>query len=110
MIGRVRRIACCSDVVRVYEYHVAGAFDNRQVTKAIHKALPEAIAQLNSDLLQFDRATESIDIGEWVIYNGQLRRVEDVRPVALKRLSILSPIQFLRQLLLEARGEIVTVD
>lgn len=110
-IGRVRRYGCRSGVVYVYEYSVQGAFDGEQAQRAIRKAIPEAMTQLNASLVNSRESVKDLKIGQWVLFRDQLRRAQDVRDneTYKKFPRLLTTNQFLEALIREGRGQIIDV-
>lgn len=108
-LGRARRLGNPFDVVYLYEYFVENTFDDRAVWKNIEKAVPEAMAHLNLQIFHGgDDSEGEFDIGDWVIENGELVRLEDSNIDTDEDDEVVEPLtahELLRHILMAAKGE-----
>ena len=107
-IGRVRRIGSPRECVKVYEYFIPGTYDSVQMYKQISKAIPEAIAMLNADAGNGGESKKDLMLEEWVVFEGKLSKVADLRQRGVPPRSIppaMTAEMLVRQLLTEMRGQ-----
>ena len=73
-VGRVRRLGNPYPVVYVWEYCVPDSFNDRLIQLNLKKALPGIMAELIRQLFHSkgEEDDESMDLGDWIAYNGKL--------------------------------------
>lgn len=82
---------------------VMDTFDDEVIKRNILKAVQQAMAELNRNVfssIEDNAETETsntIDIGNWVLVNGQLERLEDVTENLGGDPLILTPTEVIRQ-------------
>ena len=110
-LGRVRRFGNPYGVIYLYEYYVEGTFDDRNVWKAIEKAVPQAMAELNRQIFKGDNdeGTGAVDLGDWTLIDKKLMKVEDVDLAEGQEVVILTAHELLREILMMAKGEQVSL-
>lgn len=110
-LGRLRRFGNPFAIVFLYEYYVEGTFDDRNVWRPIEKAIPQAMAELNRQIFNGavkggkDEGTGSVDLGNWIMVDGKLKRLDDLDLWEGQEVHILSPHEVLREILIMAKGE-----
>lgn len=79
-IGRARRLGNPSKWVYVYEYTIPNTFDSRGVKRNIEKAIPQAFAELNQNVIFMKGPEDDEDEDQefttidWVEYNGVVQK------------------------------------
>jgi SNF2 family DNA or RNA helicase len=77
-IGRLRRLGQ-QNIVQVFEYRVINSFNTRQISNSTNKATAGIIADLNPEMFNVTvENDEDVNLGRWIIRNGQLTRLADV--------------------------------
>ena len=76
-MGRSRRPGNPSNVIYLYEYYVENSWDSKAVWRNIEKIIPEAMAVLNKQVFDGGEGEDSMELGEWVLQDGELTRLED---------------------------------
>lgn len=67
-------------ILYVYEYILPDTLDDKAVRRNIEKAISQAMAELNRQISNgrtTDDGTGSVDVGDWVMHEGQLWRYEE---------------------------------
>ena len=99
-LGRARRLGNPSNLIQSYELFLKDSFNARHVQWNMKKALPTVAAELNRQLFSGNEGSEyegegDIDLGEWVILNGELIRGDDERVSWMERVEPEELLQFL---------------
>ena len=109
-----RRIGNPRNIIQVIEYHVEGIFINREVFRLIEKVILECMAMLNRYIfgdIEAEDFDAIIEIGEWIETFDEKLCPLHMAELEFGEIShIFSSSEFIFNILLAAKGELVVVE
>lgn len=83
-----------------------GTFDDKAVIRSIKKAILQAFAELNPQIFLGESDEDvSVDVGRWVVHEGELLEYDEAVPKFGRIFQVLSPQDLIVEILKGAKGE-----